>query len=665
MDLAGAERLARTRHRWEIDEAGGLYVDHLERVVALIASRGGGECEQMAGWLHGIARTGLRPVDLAARRVPRRVIRIVDALAFRVADTVDSQARRIAACRGATLVLGAVAADECRPEALARLAPGMRQHRVGRYRDLLVRLGEPLGSELPGQAAGPRPSAGVDVMLGQLDSACPDRWEAVRALGSVGELRAARPLIGAYRAAKAGDGRWASGTADLAGALSRIAAQRRHQDDPQWVETLLGLAGDGDGFLRATAVRGLAGLAVGQPVVVRALSDDSPQVVSAALQALEPGQDRDLADELITITRQPGREWAWPRRLAARRLAVTGDSRAQEVLLSVLARDGMGLGRDLVTSLARPGDQAVVAQLIGQVRSRAPGRAAAAYLLGELGAREAVSDLIRMAGEETVSLQAVHACIEALGKIAHPAAVAALAAAARQKQASVRVAALLALSQIDDPAVGDVALAAAEDFEPDVREVAVRLLAARADQRATARLLSFCDGPLAAVALKGLIRLADPRAVRVLQRVFTTAPERRIRDLAGRALARSATNSAGLYLASWMDPGRLAATAWVLGEIGDKTAARRLAHFMTHRDERVRARVAAALGKIADPGTAPAIAVALHDVSPRVRASAATALGAVGATGTRDLLTPSLQDPHAAVRTAAAAALRRAGQGPG
>jgi hypothetical protein len=72
MDLAGAERLARTRHRWEIDEAGGLYVDHLERVAALIASRGGDVCEQMAGWLHGAVGTGLRPVDLAARRVPRR-----------------------------------------------------------------------------------------------------------------------------------------------------------------------------------------------------------------------------------------------------------------------------------------------------------------------------------------------------------------------------------------------------------------------------------------------------------------------------------------------------------------------------------------------------------------------------------------------------------------
>jgi hypothetical protein len=306
MDLAGAERLARIRHRWEIDEAGARYVDHLERVVALIATRGGGSCEQMAGWLHGIARTGLRPVDLAARRVPRRVIRILGALEFRAADTAESHARRIRSCQGAALVLGAVAADECRPEVLAALTPVVRQHRVGRYRDLLARLGEPLPTALTEQAAARRPPEGIEAVLDRLDPACPDRWEAVRALGSAGELRAARPLIAAYRAAKAGDGRWASGTADLAGALSRIATQRRHQDDPQWVETLLGLAGDGDAFLRATAVRGLAGLHAGKPVVTRALSDDSPQVVAAALQALEPGQGRELAKELIAITGQPG-----------------------------------------------------------------------------------------------------------------------------------------------------------------------------------------------------------------------------------------------------------------------------------------------------------------------------------------------------------------------
>jgi HEAT repeat protein len=331
-------------------------------------------------------------------------------------------------------------------------------------------------------------------------------------------------------------------------------------------------------------------------------------------------------------------------------------------LLALVATDGMGLGRDLVTGLVARGDRAMIPELIGQLRSRAPGRAAAACLLGELRARESVSDLARTAAEEMASLQVIHACIEAVGKIADPAAVAPLAAAACHRQPSVRAAALLALSRIDDPAVADVALAAAEDFDPDVRDFAVRLLAARADQRATARLLTYFDGPLAPVALKGLIRLADPRAVPALQRVFTTAPERRIRNLAGRALARSATSSVGLYIGTWMDPGRLGATAWVLGEIGDKSATWRLTQLLTHRDERVRARVAAALGKIADPSAAPRVAAALQDISPRVRASAATALGALGATDARDLLTPLLHDPNAAVRAAAAAALRRSSQ---
>ncbi len=157
MDLAGAARLARRLHRGEIDEAGRAYVDHLERVAGLVASYGGGGCEQMAAWLHGVSRTGMVPSDLAARRPPRRVVRIVQALTPSPAwESVESYAGRIRSCPGAVLVLRADVTDLCRPEALSALGAGARQRRWDRCRVLLARLGEPVpAGQLAGRSMSP------------------------------------------------------------------------------------------------------------------------------------------------------------------------------------------------------------------------------------------------------------------------------------------------------------------------------------------------------------------------------------------------------------------------------------------------------------------------------------------------------------------------------
>jgi len=657
MDLAGAARLARRLHRGEIDEAGRAYVDHLERVAGLVASYGGGGCEQMAAWLHGVSRTGMVPSDLAARRPPRRVVRIVQALTPSPAwESVESYAGRIRSCPGAVLVLRADVTDLCRPEALSALGAGARQRRWDRCRVLLARLGEPVPAGLAeAPVGGP---FDVAVLLSQLRADCPGRWAAVQALGSVGELRAAQPLIDAYLAAEAGDPGWAGGKSQLAGALSKIAVQRRHQDDPHWVQRLVSLSAHRDAFLRATAIRGLAGLDNYEPIVVRALSDGSPLVVDAALGALDTRQVQEHAPTLTVIASRTEPEWIWPRRVAVRRLVKAGRADCG-MLMTALAADGLRLGHDAIIVLITECGRPVIPQLIGQLRGGARGRAAAAFILGEQRATESAADLAAVLGEDGLDLQVALACIDALAKIADPAAVPALAGAARHRLAWVRAAALTALLKFDHPNVTQIALAACEDFDPDVRERAVRLLAARGDQRATARLLLFCDGPLAPAALKGLIHIADERAVPGLRQVFLSSGDRRIRNLAGQALARSASHAGLLYPGGWMTPSQVRAIAWVLGEIGDKTSSARLSHLLTHRDELVRARAAAALGKIADPATAPALHAALDDISPRVRASAATALGLLGVTDASQWLTPALRDRHPAVRSAAEAALRR------
>jgi HEAT repeat protein len=662
MNLAGAEKLARRLHRGEIDDAGQPYVDHLSRVAALVRSYGGDECEQMAAWLHRHDPAGANTPEATAPRLPRRVARIVRALTSTTHwESADDQANRIRSCPGASLVLRADAADLCEPGAAPPAARWWsRQRSCDRYRDLLASLGEP-GPLAPSPAPGTR-RLDAGMLLSQLTSGGPDRWTAARTLGSIGELHAARPLIAAYLAAEAGDPLWVSGKAQLAAAISAIAAQRRHQDDEQWVQTLAGLASHPNPFLRATAIRGLAGLARYQPLTIKALADDSPQVAAAALSVLNASHVRQHRETVTELVRRAGPSWARTRRLAAHHLVAASCVPGCDDLLRLLASDGMGLGRDVVTAVVKQCGQPAIPQLIAQVLDRAPGRAAAAFALGELKASEAVPGLAAALSEERTDIQFAVACIDALAKIAEPSAVPALATATRHRISYVRASALTALSSFDHTDVTEVALAASEDFEPDVREKAVRLLAARGDRRATARLLSYCDGPLAAAALRGLIRIADERAVPALRQLFLNTTSKQIRHLAGRALARSSP-SAALYPGWSMPPAQLRAIAWVLGEIADRNSSRHLSPLLNHPDELVRARTAAALGKIADPATAAALRDRLGDIAPRGRAASATAIGRLANNDAARWLREALQDPHPAVRSAARAALRRLAAG--
>ena len=318
----------------------------------------------------------------------------------------------------------------------------------------------------------------------------------------------------------------------------------------------------------------------------------------------------------------------------------------------------MGLGHDTITWFTGQCGESFIPQLISQVRGEARGRAAAAFVLGEVRARGAIADLAAVLAQESQDLRLEVACIEALAKIGDPSAAPALTKAARHQLAWVRAPALTALSKLDDVDVTQVALEASEDFDPDVREKAVRLLAARGDQRATARLLLFCDGPLAAAALNGFIRIADERAAPALRQVFLNSPGRRIRHLAGRALARSSRRAGLLHPGWWLTSPQLRAVAWVLGEIGHKTSVPGFCRMLAHRDELVRARAAAPLGKIADPDATHALRTALGDISPRVRASAATAIGRLHISETSQWLEPLMSDHHPAVRSAASAAIR-------
>jgi HEAT repeat protein len=660
MNLAGTRRLALRLHHGEIDETRRAYAEHLERVAALVASYGGDEVQQMAAWLHGIGRTGLAPRDLAALGVPGRVVQIVAALTpAQPWEPAGARAARVRACRTAAVVLRADVADLARPQAQAAWGSRWR-YRAAELGCLLDLSGVPVPEDLDGvDVAGSR--ADVAGLLSSLDPDSPGRWAAVAALGECGDLCAAGALADAYLAGAAGDPRWAAGQTQLRAALARIACQTRRADSIQeaW---LVSLAAQHDAFLRATAIRCLAGLGGHDQLIVTALSDDSPLVVDAALASIDSAEG--LAGTLAQIAGRLDRGWTRPRRRAVRLLAKAGDRGARAVLVPALAADGMGLGADVINSvLAWQDHDSVTAVLARLVRSGARGRAAAAYLLGELRAGQTAGDLIAALAQDPADADFRVACIEALGKLADPAAVHVLASQAGHRYPWVRVSALIALSRIDHPDVATIALAAADDFDPDVRDRAIRVLAASGGRDATARLLACCDGPLAPVALRGLARIGDERAVASLTRLFLTTQDRRVRHLAGRALARSARRAPSLYLASAATPAQARAAAWVLGEIGDKDSYRTLTTMLTHRDALVRARAAAALGRVASPEAAPALRAALADISPAVRAAAVTSLGRLGVADAATWLEACLADSHPAVRSAAQAAIRRADRG--
>ncbi|MGH3252933.1 MAG: HEAT repeat domain-containing protein [Trebonia sp.] len=698
MTPEGAERLARRLHRYHLDDSGGPFVEHLGRVAELVREAGGGAREVMAAWLHGTPRSGLQAADLVMRGVPSAVIRIVEAVAQDPGELLEPAARRAAAVRaapGAALVLQAVIRDRHRPG--VKIAP-FGAHLAHRDRDLLAACGLPVPAQLapsPGPApeAAPVPRPDTAALLRQLDGDHPNRWEAARMLAEAGELGAVRPLVDAYVAARAGDPRWADGESrDLRGDsvkswLWKIIRPMRGSADPAAVQVFAEIAAHQDDFIRGEGIRGLAGARACLPLIEEALLDDSSWVAGMAAEALPDDRVAAMADRLVALARRPG--FRFERDLALQKLAAAGDPRVRELLLADLRIIGKSR-RDpgLMEMLVKDDHPLVVPALISHLGNEKHPTIIAARILGAKRSRDggpAIATALRAALPDDGDPEVALACVRALAKIQDPATIPAVGEACRHRRYFIKDTALQALFWSDDPQVTDIALAAAGDFSPKVRDRAVRLLAARGDQRATTRLISACDGPLRHVALRGLIRLADERAVPALIRVLRTSTDQQALHLAGRAIVASARTPLRYSLWSGWKPSlpQLREAIWVLAELGEASEISYPEQFLQHWDEVVRARTVAGMGKSGNPAP-PALTAALTDISPRVRASTATALAAIASSQPRELsgsatwsirhykthtyitagqarewLNPLRDDPHPSVPAAASAALRR------
>ncbi|UFS93683.1 HEAT repeat domain-containing protein [Nocardia huaxiensis] len=362
--------------------------------------------------------------------------------------------------------------------------------------------------------------------------------------------------------------------------------------------------------------------------------------------------DSDIGELLERLARG---EDGWAIRAVTERLAVRHDAQARDALLVALERGRGGVAHCAAAALARHGGRWVVGETVRCLRTSRNARFAA-FVLGELRAVEATPVLLRRLTAEVDELTGV-ACAEALGKIAkahigqRESMTAPLLEAARHPAAPVRAAVLIVLGVIGGPEVVEPALAATDDFDPRVRERAVRVLARWGDRRVSARLAALCDGPYVDQALIGLLRVADPRVAPTVVEVFRTTAERRTLYLAGRVLA--ACGAPFYYHGT--DPVRRRILVWVRGRCGSARDRWWLEQQLLVSDSTIRARAAEALGLLglaAEP-----VYPLLADRSPVVRAYAATALGRAGRPAAAAVLRANRSDPDRQVRAAVAAAL--------
>lgn len=373
------------------------------------------------------------------------------------------------------------------------------------------------------------------------------------------------------------------------------------------------------------------------------------------------------------------------RRVAARELPSVGATRAEPLLARALADSDVEvriLAAQAAGRLRATSAVDAVLPWLGEREVRL--KIAACELAAKLPSTRAVPSLARALGDGEPLVRA--ACAEALGMVADPAAASALMGRLDDPSPQVRVQVARALARLGDdravvPLVGKV-----QDSVAEVRQAVVRALGELADPRASAALLlalrdasaevrvealgaasrarlpeavalieplAFDKNPsVRSAALAALGRIASPDAVRALVRALGAAPEELPLPLT-RTPVRSALVAAGsaaipelARVVSGPGPSHVtAAAAWVLGELGARSAAQPIVKAL--RAGSVPA--AAALHALAGAGSAQEIPVVLEfvaDPNPVVRSEArATA---------RALLDPKHPDGRAVEPLAAA-----------
>lgn len=126
-ELEKAERIARHAHAQQLDPSGDPYIEHVERVVALVAAAGESDAVKAVAWLHDViedtAWTRTQLVDRGGISEP--VAEAVEVLSRREGESYEDYIRRVVQSRNplARPVKLADLRDHLRPNCPVRLRP--------------------------------------------------------------------------------------------------------------------------------------------------------------------------------------------------------------------------------------------------------------------------------------------------------------------------------------------------------------------------------------------------------------------------------------------------------------------------------------------------------------------------------------------------------------
>jgi HEAT repeat protein/beta-lactamase regulating signal transducer with metallopeptidase domain len=187
---------------------------------------------------------------------------------------------------------------------------------------------------------------------------------------------------------------------------------------------------------------------------------------------------------------------------------------------------------------------------------------------------------------------------------------------------------------------------------PQGRDTAVpALLSVLKDENVAVRL----------AAVQALGNLEDPRAVDALVQALRTDSDAGVREAAASALGEIESARAVPGLIAALGSERVAAVrakiAWALGEIEDARAVEALGAAVRDPEVEVRRQVVWALGEIESATAVPMLIPALRDADAETRKQAAWALGEIESPDAIDALATATKDANAEVRKEAVSAL--------
>lgn len=233
-------------------------------------------------------------------------------------------------------------------------------------------------------------------------------------------------------------------------------------------------------------------------------------IVCEALATLADALAAESLPDLTAAMDSPNRQL----RVAAMRLAQAMPGEAvTAALLAKLKQAAPVAQADLLDALSRRGDKVALPAVVEAIRSPEKAvRLAAVEAAGRFTGPEVVAALVAVVQMDQAD--EVKAAQDVLARIPGDAVLAAVAtAAAKAPPAPARIALLQVLADRRATAHADVVLAAAEDKDAGVRAAAIKALGDVADSKALPRLIELLlkapEGPEQAEASKSVIRVAE------------------------------------------------------------------------------------------------------------------------------------------------------------